>query len=116
MGQEGLLTEDATRDTKRGRDSVLRRHLLRRSDGSRYRQIALELGAGGALTLNAHEMGASLEASWGVDDHEVTLEIPAEAVGRLAFALLAQQLEGRKDGLEHLLALCNRFRVDHQLA
>jgi hypothetical protein len=94
----------------------LRRHLLPPSDGSRYRQLTLALAAGGDLSLTAHEMGASLEAAWGADDHEVTLSLPPEAVARLAFALLAEQLKGRGDGLERLRALCERHGVDHRLA
>jgi hypothetical protein len=94
----------------------LRQHLLPPSDGSRYRQLTLALGAGGDLSLTAHEMGASLEAAWGADDHELTLSLPAEAAARLAFLLLTEQLKGRGDGLEHLLALCERHGVDHRLA
>jgi hypothetical protein len=94
----------------------LRCHLLPPSDGLRYRQLTVTLGAGDDLTLTAHEMGASLEAAWGADDHEVTLSVPAEAVARLAFVLLAEQLKGRRDGLERLLALCERHGVDHELA
>jgi hypothetical protein len=94
----------------------LRRHLLPPSDGLRYRQLTLALGAGDDLTLTAHEMGASPEAAWGADDHEVTLSVPAQAAARLAFVLLAEQLKGRGDGLERLLALCERHGVDHELA
>ena len=94
----------------------LRRHLLPPSDGSRYRQLTLALGAGGDLSLTAHEMGASPEAAWGADDHEVSLSLPSEAVARLAFALLAEQLKDRADGFERLRALCERHGVDHRLA
>ena len=61
-------------------------------------------------------MGASLEAAWGADDHEVTLSLPPEAVARLAFDLLAEQLKGRGDGFKRLLALCERRGIDHRLA
>jgi hypothetical protein len=94
----------------------LRRHLLPPSDGSRYRQLTLALGAGGDLSLTAHETGASLEAAWGADDHEVTLSLAPEAAARLAFVLLAEELKGRGDGFERLLALCERHGVDHRLA
>jgi len=94
----------------------LRRHLLPPSDGSRYRQLTLALDGGGDLSLTAHEMGASLEAAWGADDHEVTLSLAPEAAQRLAFVLLAEELKGRGDGLERLLALCEQHGIDHRLA
>jgi hypothetical protein len=94
----------------------LRRHLLPPSDGSRYRQLTLAVGADGDLSLTAHEMGASPEAAWGADDHEVTLSLTPEAAGHLAFVLLAEELKGRGDGFERLLALCERHGLDHRHA
>ena len=93
-----------------------RRYLLPRSDGPRYRQLTLALSSGGELTLTSHEMGVSLEAAWGDDDHEVTLSLPAGTLARLAFILLSEQLKDRNDGLEHLLMICERHGVAHQLA
>ncbi len=94
----------------------LRRHLLPPSDGSRYRQLTLALSVGGDLSLTAHEMGASPEAAWGADDHEVSLSLAPEAAQRLAFVLLAEELKDRGDGFERLLALCERHGLDHRLA
>ena len=56
----------------------LRRHLLPPSDGSRYRQLTLALGAGGDLSLTAHEMGASIRRPEGLG--------PATIAGRRARA------------------------------
>ena len=99
-----------------GEPEPLRRHLLPPSDGSRYRQLTLALGAAGDLTLTAHEMGASPEAAWGADDHEVTLSLAPEAAQRLAFVLLAEALKGRGDGFERLRGLCELHGLDHRLA
>jgi hypothetical protein len=93
-----------------------RRHLLPRSDGARYRQLTLVLGAGGGLTLTSHEMGAGLEAAWGADDNETTLTLRSEAVARLAFALLCEQLEGRPDGLERLASYCEQYGIETERA
>jgi hypothetical protein len=94
----------------------VRRHLLPPSDGARYRQLTLALGGSGDLTLTSHEMGASLEAAWGADDNETTLHLQGEAVARLAFALLCEQLKGQRDGLERLAALCEQYGIETELA
>lgn len=96
--------------------AVLTQHLLPPSDGARYRQATLALGANGDLTLTAHEMGGSLEAAWGADDDERTLTIPREAVARLAFALLREQLRGHPDALYQLSAFCEDHGLAHTLA
>lgn len=101
---------------RRAAPAPLRRHLLPPSDGSRYRQLTLALGAGGDLTLTAHEMGASPEAAWGADDQEITLSLTPEATHRLAFVLLAEALKGRGDGFERLRGLCELHGLDHRLA
>ena len=46
--------------------------LLAPSDGPRYRQIVLTLGAAGDIGLALHEMGGSPTAPWGFDDLEIT--------------------------------------------
>jgi hypothetical protein len=61
-------------------------------------------------------MGAAAEAAWGADDREVELRLTGEAVARLAFVLLAERLNGRPDGLEHLQALLERHGLEHRLA
>jgi hypothetical protein len=95
---------------------VLTRYLLPPSDGPSYRQLTLELDATGDLILTAHEMGASLEAAWGADDQERTLSVPREAVGRLAFDLLAAQLAGRSDAFDQLASFCEDHGLAHTLA
>jgi hypothetical protein len=94
----------------------VRRHLLPPSDGDRYRQLTLTLGTSGDLTLTSHEMGASLEAVWGADDSETTLHLRGEAVVRLAFVLLCERVQGQRDGLERLAALCEQHGIEAELA
>jgi len=107
--------EPATEQTRRA-SMPATRQLLPRSDGARYRRLALELDASGDLVLTLHEMGANLAAAWGADDQEVTVRIAGKAVARLAHTLLSERLSGRRDGLEELLALCEEHGVEHELA
>jgi hypothetical protein len=94
----------------------LSRYLLPPSDGTRYRQLALDLDERGGLTLTDHERGASLEAVWGADDREVTVRVDGDALGRLAQALLIERLGGRTDGLALFLAFCEAHDIEHETA
>jgi len=66
--------------------------------------------------MTSHEMGAAPEAAWGADDREVTLQLSGDALTRLAFAMLCEQLQGRADGFEQLLALSERHGLEPRLA
>ena len=83
-----------------------RLELAPRSDGSRYRRVTLEVEANGAVTLNALELGAALDAAWGLDEEEVTLSVAPEQVARLAAALAAEILKGGRDSARRLAEIC----------
>jgi hypothetical protein len=90
--------------------------LLPRPDGLRYRRMTLIVEGNGALTLNAHEMGAAAEAVWGLDDEEVTLSVAPDQVGRLALALAGELLKGRRDALDRLSDVCDAAGVPCRIA
>ncbi len=94
----------------------LSRRLLAPTDSARYRRMTLELDADGGITLLSHEMGGTDEAPWGVDDAEITVRLDPEAVGRLAFALLAEALKGRDDTVASLVGLCEAHGADPEVA
>jgi hypothetical protein len=88
-----------------------RLELSSRTDGARYRRVTLTLERDGALVLCSHEMGGSLEAAWGLDDDEVTVSVPPEAIGRLAVALAAELLKGGKHAVDRLAEICEAHDV-----
>jgi hypothetical protein len=90
--------------------------LAPRSDGARYRRVSLALEQDGAMLLTSHEMGASLEAAWGLDDEEVTVRIAPEQLARLALTLVAERLAGCKDAVQQLNDLCDEHGVDCRTA
>jgi hypothetical protein len=90
--------------------------LAPRSDGARYRRVSLALEAGGDLLLTSHEMGASLEAAWGLDDAEITLQIAPAQLARLALALVAERLAGGDNAVQALAELCEEHGVDYRTA
>jgi hypothetical protein len=89
--------------------------LTPRSDGARYRRVALALEAGD-LVLSSHEMGASLEAAWGLDDEEITVRIGADQLARLALGLVAERLAGGDDAARVLAELCDEHGVAYRTA
>jgi hypothetical protein len=76
----------------------------------------LRIEADGALALRSHDMGASLEAAWGFDDDEVTLNVPADQVGRLALALAAEILSGGDGAVARLGDICADYDVPCRIA
>ena len=99
-----------------GGSSRPRQWLLSASDGPRYHQITVRATAEGALELHEHEMGACPGACWGLDDRELTVTVASADVLRLATALVAQRLTGRRDAAEALVALCEGSGVEPALA
>jgi hypothetical protein len=93
-----------------------RLELAPRSDGSRYRRVTLAVEANGSITLSAHEMGASPEAAWGLDDDEVTLSVAPGDVARLAAALAAEILKGGADAVNRLAEICESNDVSCRIA
>jgi hypothetical protein len=87
-----------------------------RTDGARYRRVTLDAGGDGGVVLHTHEMGASLEAAWGVDDDEVALSVPADQVARLALALAAEVLKGGDNALARLSHICEAHDVSCRIA
>jgi len=61
-------------------------------------------------------MGAGVGAEWGLDDEEVTLNVPPEQVGRLALALAAEILKGGKDAVNQLAEICEVNDVPCRIA
>jgi hypothetical protein len=90
--------------------------LAPRSDGARYRRVSLVLEPGGALELTSHEMGASFEAAWGLDDEETTLRIAPDQLARLTLALLADRLGSGQDAVRVLADLCDEHGVEYRAA
>lgn len=90
--------------------------LAPRSDGARYRRVTLRIEPDGGLVLGSHDMGASLEAAWGLDDDEVTLSVPVDQVGRLALALAAEILSGGAGAIARLADICADYDVPCRIA
>jgi len=87
-----------------------------RRDGPRYRRVTLAIADDGSLVLHMHEMGASLEAAWGLDDDEATLSVPADELARLVVVLAAEVLKGGDDALARLNGICEAHDISCRIA
>jgi hypothetical protein len=93
-----------------------RHELAPRSDGARYRRVTLVIDQNGALTLDAHQMGAGSWAAWGMDDEELTLSVAPEQVARLALALAAEILKDGQGAAQRLAQICEDYDVPCRIA
>jgi hypothetical protein len=88
----------------------------RRANSPISLSVMLGVADEGSVVLRTHEMGASLEGAWGVDDDEVTLTMPADQVARLALAPAAEVLKGGDNALARLSKICEAHDVSCRVA
>jgi hypothetical protein len=91
------------------------RKSLWRTDGARYGRCDVTATALGGLEITHHDMGAGEWAPWGVDDHELSLELPPSAAAELAICLLRDRFGGRSDAFEAIRAYCDEHDIDATL-
>jgi hypothetical protein len=90
--------------------------LAPRTDGARYRRVTLTVERDGAISLKDLDVGDGPGAAWGLDAEEVTLSVPAGAVGRLALALAAEILKGGDGAVGRLAEICETHDVPCRIA
>jgi hypothetical protein len=85
-----------------------------RKEGENFRSIIATLEADGTLKLGAQDMGPLVKEVWGDSDYEFWCRIPAEAAGRLAYALLRKLYANREQAVDELRALCAAENIPHE--
>ena len=85
-----------------------------RKEGENFRSIIATLEADGTLMLDAQDMGPLVKEVWGDSDYEFWCSIPAEAAGRLAYALLRKLYANREQAVDELRALCAAENIPHE--
>jgi hypothetical protein len=83
------------------------------NDGGRT-AVSLELKADGSLRLFYHDRAKTAREMFGGSDYEAWLNVAAEAVPSLCFALLREVLSGKDDALTRAQELCHRNGVKHE--
>jgi hypothetical protein len=84
-----------------------------RQEGENFRSIIVRMTREGGLEVEAQDMGKLVEEMWGDSDYEFWVKIPAEALPRLAMALVKQLYGGKASAVDDLRALCEAEGVPH---
>jgi hypothetical protein len=85
-----------------------------RQEGDSFRSVRVSVNADGSVCLDAQDMGAQVEAVWGDSDYEFWVDVPATALGKLAFALLREKYAGRSKAVDEFRAFCKRENIEHK--
>ena len=85
-----------------------------RQEGDSFRSVRLCVNADGSVRLDAQDMGKQVEEVWGDSDYEFWVDVPAEALGKLAFALLREKYAGRSRAVDEFRAFCEREDIEHK--
>jgi hypothetical protein len=76
--------------------------------------VRLSLDDGGAVTMDAQDMGPSVSQIWGDDDYEFWVRVAPAALPKLAFALLREKYAGRLDAVGALRDWCKAHDIEHE--
>ena len=67
---------------------------LARDDGVEFRSLRLGIRPGGAIVLDAQDVGSNVRRTWDDGDYEFGVRVPAPALSKLAFELLKDRFTG----------------------
>jgi hypothetical protein len=90
---------------------------LARREGPEFRSVRLTLDEGGAVTMDAQDMGPGVSSIWGDDEndeYEFWVRVAPAALPRLAFALLREKYAGRLDAVAALRDWCKAHDIEHE--
>jgi hypothetical protein len=87
---------------------------LASQDGVEYRKVRLSFDNAGAIKIDAHDMGPSVEQVWDHEDYEFCVTVPPAAVARLAFELLKEKFAGNLHAVDALRDFCKEHQIPHQ--
>jgi hypothetical protein len=87
---------------------------LAKQVGTEYRSVRLSIGSGGAIRVDAHDMGPTIERVWDHEDYEFSVGVPSSAVGRLAFELLRDKFAGNVKAVDDFRKFCEERGILHE--
>jgi hypothetical protein len=85
-------------------------HKYRECHSSTY----LTLKNDGGIKLDTEDSGEFVTKSWGKDDYEYWVDVPAATVGKLAYELLAEKYEGDGKAVDKFRTWCEQHGVEHK--
>jgi len=79
------------------------------------RVVSLSVDAIGSVSLDAMDASTNGSESWGDDDYEFCLDVPATALHKLVFALLREKYSSKREAVDEFNAFCAKERIEHKL-
>jgi hypothetical protein len=76
--------------------------------------VALDLLSDGSIKMDACDSGSSVEKVWNHEDYERWMTIPADAVPKLAFALLKEKFADNLDAVDQFKDFCERCSIRYE--
>ena len=90
--------------------------LFRSNAGGELRSNRLTLNEDGSIVMDTQDIGSTADEMFGEREYEFALTIPAQALPRLAFLLLAERFQGQPDAVDRLRGLCRGEGVPHSFS
>jgi hypothetical protein len=87
---------------------------LAKQEGTESRSVRLHIGRDGTIRMDAHDMGPIVEQIWNHEDYEFSVQVPASAVGKLAFELLRDKFSGNLSAVDEFRSFCAERGILHE--
>ena len=84
---------------------------IARNPGPEFRSVRLGIEPGGAIVMDAQDMGPTVKRVWDTDDYEFWVRVEPDAVSKLAFELLKDKFAGELGAVDALRAYCRERGV-----
>jgi hypothetical protein len=87
---------------------------IARQEGKNFRSVRLSLAEDGAIKMDTQDIGGATDEFWGEDEYEFWVNIPREAVAKLAFELLREKFAGQLGAVDALRGWCKVHGIEHE--
>jgi hypothetical protein len=85
-----------------------------RQEGGEFRSIRLTVNVDGSVKLDAQDIGATVKSLWAADDYEFWVDVPANALHKLVFALIREKYSGKNKAVDEFKAFCEKEAIEHK--
>jgi hypothetical protein len=86
---------------------------LYRQGGPEKQLVTLSVGPDG-VELGALDAGPLVQQTWGRDYYEFWVDVPADEIHNLLFALLRERYAGRNDAVDEFRTFCEKEGIKHK--
>jgi hypothetical protein len=87
---------------------------IARQEGPDFRSVRLGIEPGGAILMDAQDMGPAVKRVWDTEDYEFWVRIEPATLPKLAFELLKDKFAGRTDAVDVLRDYCKAHDIAHE--